>query len=450
MGEKRRVGIASQLITCPQMLFLDEPTSGLDSAAGFKIMEYLKRVVQQSNLILVISIHQPSAKLFGLLDQVTFLSGGKVYYFGPTDGVMPFCESVNDPVPSQENPSEHILELVDDNFTGDETAARERLDELHQAWECSSQYRQVHSALKETETSAKGDSKLDCPHEGPGCWSLTRTLLHRNFVKSYRDLVAYGLRVLMCTCVGVLTGTIWFRLDLEQSSIPSFMTALFFGSGFSCFLIVGYVPAFLEDRQQYLKDRHNGLYGPTVFLIANFLIGTPYVFLCACGLSVTSYWIVNFLPTAEAFFTALMWTFLNLLASESVVILIATVFPNFIVSLVLYAFTCALFLGNNGFLVRPPMMNHFYKYAFYYWDYQRYVFQGLLVNEFKNRVYSCGTGCHCTYDSPLASQCKILGEVVLDQYDIPSSYSVSERVAIMMAIILAFRLAAWAALKSGK
>jgi len=49
-GQKRRVGIASQLITCPKILFLDEPTSGLDSAASFEVMSYLKDVVRKSRV----------------------------------------------------------------------------------------------------------------------------------------------------------------------------------------------------------------------------------------------------------------------------------------------------------------------------------------------------------------------------------------------------------------
>ena len=43
------------------------------------------------------------------------------------------------------------------------------------------------------------------------------------------------------------------------------------------FMAVAYVPAFLEDRQQYVKEYHNGLYGATELIISNFLIGIPYL-----------------------------------------------------------------------------------------------------------------------------------------------------------------------------
>jgi hypothetical protein len=42
-------------------------------------------------------------------------------------------------------------------------------------------------------------------------------------------------------------------------------------------MAVAYVPAYLEDLSVFSKDRANGLYGPALFIIQNFLIGLPYL-----------------------------------------------------------------------------------------------------------------------------------------------------------------------------
>lgn len=49
-GQKRRVSVASQLITNPRILFLDEPTSGLDSTASFEVMSYAKELARANNV----------------------------------------------------------------------------------------------------------------------------------------------------------------------------------------------------------------------------------------------------------------------------------------------------------------------------------------------------------------------------------------------------------------
>jgi ABC-type multidrug transport system ATPase subunit len=46
-GQKRRVSVASQLITTPKILFLDEPTSGLDSAASFEVMQFVRNIAKK-------------------------------------------------------------------------------------------------------------------------------------------------------------------------------------------------------------------------------------------------------------------------------------------------------------------------------------------------------------------------------------------------------------------
>lgn len=49
-GQKKRLCIASRLITNPKILFLDEPTSGLDSAMSGELIRYLKEVAIRNHV----------------------------------------------------------------------------------------------------------------------------------------------------------------------------------------------------------------------------------------------------------------------------------------------------------------------------------------------------------------------------------------------------------------
>lgn len=49
-GQKKRLGVASRLVTDPKILFLDEPTSGLDSTISFQVMSFIKDIAKKNNV----------------------------------------------------------------------------------------------------------------------------------------------------------------------------------------------------------------------------------------------------------------------------------------------------------------------------------------------------------------------------------------------------------------
>lgn len=49
-GQKKRLGVASRLVTDPKILFLDEPTSGLDSALSYEVINYIKAIGRKFNV----------------------------------------------------------------------------------------------------------------------------------------------------------------------------------------------------------------------------------------------------------------------------------------------------------------------------------------------------------------------------------------------------------------
>ncbi|KAG9716657.1 hypothetical protein KCU73_g15576, partial [Aureobasidium melanogenum] len=98
------------------------------------------------------------------------------------------------------------------------------------------------------------------------------------------------------------------------------------------------------------------------------------------------------------------------------------------------------------FMVRPADLNPFWRYVFHYIDYQSYVFEGMMVNEFAHRNYTCPTnvngGFDCAYKTPLSAQGLIPGTALLDTY----GYKVGrtgEYIGILLAIIVVYRLLGW-------
>ncbi len=348
-------------------------------------------------------------------------------------------------MPLHINPAEYILDLVNVDFASNQTEAEHRLSRITNLWRDSA-YRP-----QESQNAAASFDPSRRPVSLPPLTKRSQllipvTLLHRNWIKSYRDVLMYGIRLAMYFGLAIMMGTVWLRLKSGQDYIQPFINAIFFGSAFMSFMSVAYVPAYLEDRSTFIKERANGLYGATSFLVANFFIGLPWLFLISVLFSIIAYWLCNFRPDASAFFTFVMWLFLDLVAAESLVVFMASIFPVFVVALALTAFMNGLWMSVGGFLVNPTVLNVFWKYWARYIDFQSYVFQGMMVNEFSQRIFDCSpgppnsrTGCMCMYPSSLQGQCQIDGKAVLQSYGYHQGHT-GLWVGILLCIVLGYRL----------
>ncbi|KAG9510425.1 ATP-binding cassette sub-family G member 1, partial [Fragariocoptes setiger] len=120
-GQHKRVSIAQELLSNPDILVLDEPTSGLDSLTCYKTVYVLQDLANLSRkglispLAIVLTIHQPQTKIFKLFHHVYVISSlGQCIYEGrPEDVADTIKESCSLVEPLTDgNPASFIIEIA--------------------------------------------------------------------------------------------------------------------------------------------------------------------------------------------------------------------------------------------------------------------------------------------------------------------------------------------------
>jgi ABC-type multidrug transport system ATPase subunit len=80
-GELKRLSIAVELLTSPTLMLLDEVTSGLDSVSALEVMRFIKKLTS-GGISTLCSIHQPSAEIMEMVDDIVLLSHGRLLFAG--------------------------------------------------------------------------------------------------------------------------------------------------------------------------------------------------------------------------------------------------------------------------------------------------------------------------------------------------------------------------------
>lgn len=80
-GQRRRLNAGMDMIGIADVYLFDEPTSGLSSKDSEHVLEMIRGLTH--NKITVVSIHQPSSRLFHMFDKALLLdNGGRMAFFG--------------------------------------------------------------------------------------------------------------------------------------------------------------------------------------------------------------------------------------------------------------------------------------------------------------------------------------------------------------------------------
>ncbi|CDP09281.1 unnamed protein product [Coffea canephora] len=403
-GEKKRLSIALEILTQPQLLFLDEPTSGLDSAAAFFVTQVLKNVACGGKTVIA-SIHQPSSEVFTLFDDLFLLSGGETIYFGEAKMAVEFFADSGFDCPSRRNPSDHFLRCTNSDF--DDVNARlmgsrrisenykpsgllldmattEIKEKLIQKYKCSKYAAIVKSRVQEIliivsqeglEIEKRGGSQA-------GWIKQFSTLTRRSFINMSRDFGYYWLRIIVYIMVSICVGTVFLNVGTNYSAILARGACGGFISGFMTFMSIGGFPCFIEEMKIFYKERLNGHYGVGVFILANFISSLPFLTTMAFSSSAITYFTAKFRSGFFRFLYAAIDLLLSISVVEGCMMVVASLVPNFLMGLIVGAGFIGIMMATAGFFCPlTELPKPFWRYPMSYINYMAWGLQGAYKND---------------------------------------------------------------------
>ncbi|KVI10896.1 ABC-2 type transporter [Cynara cardunculus var. scolymus] len=459
-GQKRRVSICIEILTRPKLLFLDEPTSGLDSAASYYVMSRIARLDEHQGRTIIASIHQPCSEVFDLFHNLCLLSSGRTVYFGDTSSAKEVSKPKKQssvllysffafngfPCPSFQNPSDHFLRSINKDFDEDieqgscgRKSSEEVIKTLIDSYRSSTTYQDVNNTV--TEIYKKGlevndKKKNDHASFSTQCLVLTR----RSLVNMHRDLGYYWLRlgIYIAICLGL--GTIFFDLGSSYSSIQARSSMLMFVATFLTFMAIGGFPSFVEDMKVFESERLNGHYTTGAFVIANTLSSMPYLVLVSLIPGVLAYYLAGLREGFDHFAYFASTLFSCMLLVESLMMIVASLVPNYLMGIIAGAGIQGLMILGGGFFRLPNDLPHpFWKYPLYYVAFHKYAYQGLFKNEFQGEEFMYYEG---------GVRKVVDGEYILrEKWQVEMGYSKWIDLVIILGMVVISRALFWVIIK---
>ncbi|KAJ3060586.1 hypothetical protein HDU98_003473, partial [Podochytrium sp. JEL0797] len=449
-GEKRRLSIAVQLVKEPPVIFIDEPTSGLDSAASLKVMQAIQALAQRKNCAIVCTIHQPSPSTYDLFDKVLFLARGNTVFFGEIGGSeLEYFESIGLEIPTYSSISDTVLDYTNFDFLADEKVAEANVNELILKWTQSGHSKHLAQKADSSQDTLAVETQLGTI-VGGGDYThpfgkQVGILLRRNLSNLAKNFLSFWIRFIFNVGLAILIGTTWLNMGQGQSTVQERFSGIFFAIGFLTYLSAIGVPAFLEERAVFYRERMNRTYSVGAYVVAHTIVSVCTTFISTLAFAAVAYPLMGLNSGASKFFTYFAFLFLTCLCGEGACLCIAAAFPIFLAALALFSMVNGTEMVTAGFLVRAQNIPNFWRYGFHYWNFQKWTFEAMSANEFAGQTFECapivnGTGCNCLFASSLGpNACTFSGEDVLASYGYDNvSYWKCAVIAGALAVVFRF------------
>ncbi|KAF5826796.1 ABC-2 type transporter-domain-containing protein [Dunaliella salina] len=353
-------------------------------------MDTVRTLAEKNRTVLAV-IHQPGSEMFELFDQLCLLTRGSTIYFGPAGEALNMFSAAGLPCPNTRSPSDHFLHVINEDFAcgSEATKIENNIITLTNHYQ-----KHVHAGvLRDVEACAQPQPKYDASGNQANPIFQALVLSQRMFVNNTRNVGVFWVRLVMYLIVCICVGTVFLDLGTSWKETFSRAAMLLYVAGFLTFMCISAFPAFSEDMAVFIRERLNGYYHISTFAIANTIASTPFIFGIAISCSAVLYWLAMLNDEGDRFPYFFLNLFAALMVSESMVVAVSAVIPNFLMGIASLAGVLAIFCLVSGFFQPVDKMpNPVWTYPLHYISFGSYAFYGFMQNEFEN---TNGWGCPC-------------------------------------------------------
>ncbi|EFH57763.1 abc transporter family protein [Arabidopsis lyrata subsp. lyrata] len=418
-GERRRVSIGNDIIHDPIILFLDEPTSGLDSTSAYMVIKVLQRIAQSGSIV-IMSIHQPSYRIMGLLDQLIFLSRGNTVYSGSPTHLPQFFSEFEHPIPENENKTEFALDLIRELENSAE--GTKPLVEFHKKWRAKQAQSPSYSngnkknnnaSLKEAITASISRGKLvsgatnNSSNLTPSFqtfanpfWIEMIVIGKRAILNSMRQPELLGMRLGAVMVTGIILATMFTNLDNSPKGAQERLGFFAFAMSTTFYTCAEAIPVFLEERYIFMRETAYNAYRRSSYVLSQSIISIPALIFLSASFAATTFWAVGLSGGTSGF----LFFFLTILASfwagSSFVTFLSGVVANVMLGFTIVVAILAYFLLFSGFFISRDRIPVYWLW-FHYISLVKYPYEGVLQNEFEDPTKCFVRGVQIFDNSPL-------------------------------------------------
>ncbi len=379
-GEKRRVSIAVDIVHFPSIIFLDEPTSGLDSSTALSIIESLKGLAVQMNCTVVMTIHQPSARLFELVDNVTFLSLGRITYAGRVSELSNYINKVYKEADLGAPPMGNLPEIFLD--LSDQLLSEKRVEILTSKFE--------EQVISQKSLFSQGDDAQVSAYANNFFYE-TGILMHRGLTNILRTPELFLGRVFASIFFGILIGTLFLNTDTTEDGLNHRLSYFVFVIAFYYYTSLEALPIFFTEREIYQREYSRGAYRALSYLVSGFVVQFPFQLAISFLFTCITWWLVNLPNDAGRFFFMNLITFTVLVAGNTFAMMMSVFVPNPMAGQTLGSALFSVMFLFSGFFIKKSQIPKYWLWL-HYSSLFKYAYDSMIVNAFKDAAHTDDTG----------------------------------------------------------